>query len=220
MTDDLELEAEQQQVLRAVVEARRSVSREDRQRFSYMHVSTYNRKAYGILAHPGLPGGRIKVNPLDMDALFDSGAFRVAEKMGDTTYLDVTKDGLEYYESLMVGEGSPVQRVEGRMWKSLLSGDFQTRHRGAYDKWANAEQLLWGDDSPEQLSRIGLLCRESVILFVDALVEKYQPSGVNPDKSRTKDRLNAVIGTAKPDMGKKEGEWLKSLLDYLLGSNV
>jgi hypothetical protein len=26
-----------------------------------------------------------------------------------------------------------------------------------------------------------------------------------------------VIGTAKPDMGKKEGEWLKSLLDYLLG---
>lgn len=213
------LEPEQEQLLEVLVEARRSTTGAKRKPFELItYPKFYNDDVIpSMVTHPGVAQGRVSVNPLDPDALIEAGFLRVIEIKGATTYFDVTREGLEHYETLKARQGNSVSRVEETQRHRLASDDFLERHRDAYDKWAAAEELLWGADSPDQLSRIGLLCRESLVLFTDKLIEKHQPPAVTSDKSKTKDRLSAVVRTVKPQLGDKEKEWADSLFAYWSG---
>lgn len=220
MSNGSVLEPEQNELLERLVEAKRNTTGADRKAFELI---TPPKNFYGggdypsTISHPGISQGKMSVNSLDPDALLDAGLLRVINVRGATTYFDITREGLEHYEDLKAQQGDSVTRVEETQRRRLLSDDFLTRHRAAYDKWAAAEALLWGADSPEQLSQIGLLCRESVILFTDNLVERHQLQSVNPDKSKTKERLSAVVKLIKPDLGKQEAEWADSLFAYWSG---
>ena len=91
---------------------------------------------------------------------------------------------------------------------------FQQSHPKAYGKWCAAEELLWKSDSQNQLTTIGHLCREAGQEFADDLVKHYQPPDVTTDKTKTKDRLKAVIRKKVIEVGETKESFYDALIAY------
>lgn len=74
--------------------------------------------------------------------------------------------------------------------------------------------MLWGNDSQNQLTMIGHLCREAMQKFATALVDQYQLSNVDKDKAHTVARLKAVLNIQANQLGKTEKPFLDVILIY------
>lgn len=104
---------------------------------------------------------------------------------------EVTSNARRYYEWLKQQEGEPVERLDTEVRHLLDVGTFRERHRGAYDRWAEAETKLWGADTANQFTDIGFACREAVQLFITDLVQQHQPPYVESNAEKTINRLQA-----------------------------
>jgi hypothetical protein len=94
----------------------------------------------------------------------------------------------------------------------LVSGTFQDRHQAAYQKWTQAETLLWASDSQEQLTTIGHLCREAMQEFTTSLCAAH---GVTPsDPAKTVARVRAVLKEAGASLRETTRAFLDALLAY------
>jgi hypothetical protein len=122
----------------------------------------------------------------------------------------VTPEGFTYYGEFMRRCGEPIQRVQLSVREYIQSHVFQARYASAYSKWAEAENLLWSDDSERAYTTIGHLLREAMQEFATALVEHFGPPEVEPDKAKTVSRLRAVLG------GRKLSETISTFLDALI----
>ena len=91
---------------------------------------------------------------------------------------------------------------------------FQTRYPAAYQKWSEAEKLLWGADSEQQLTVIGHRCREAMQEFADTLVKLHQPPREEPKKDKTFNRICSVIEPKKEQLGASKSAFLDALLTY------
>jgi hypothetical protein len=96
----------------------------------------------------------------------------------------------------------------------LDSQRFQQQYSAAYEKWALAEALLWGEDSAKQLSAVGHHCREALQQFTSVLVERCKPAAVETDAQKTINRLQAVLRAAGAALGTTGADFLKALVDY------
>lgn len=210
MFENILLEKEQEELLSLIVEAARNVPREQRQKF---YVSGSISSPQSFLMHQGLPEGKILIYEGDVEILANTGLLRLTYG-GNSMSFDVTPMGFRYYEYLKQRSGQPVQRIEASIKNHLTSDLFQQKYAQAYQKWSNAEAMLWSSDSEQQLTTIGHLCREAVQEFASALVEQYQPFNVDQVKAHVVARLRVVLDLQSQRLGATYKPFLEALLSY------
>lgn len=205
----INLESEQEQLLRDLVEAERRVPRTERQHFLILNPAS---AVPGIqLAHPGWVSDR-RIFEGEIETLVRFGLIVITYPAPRLKAFYVTPEGFDYYGEMMRRRGEPVQRVQLSVREYVQSAAFQARYGSAYAKWVEAENLLWSDDNEKALTTIGHLLREAMQDFATALVERFRPPSVENDKTKTVSRIRSVLGARK--LGDKLTAFLDALLAY------
>lgn len=207
--DHILLEPEQKDLLVKVVEASRNIPRDQRHRFMYIGVMSGS-----FIQHDGLPGRTMAAYKGDIEILAAADLILLTYSNKGTPLFDVTPLGFKYYEWLKQNEGQAIERVDKEITKHIGSEDFGRRYSLAYQKWSEAETLLWTSDSQQQLTLIGHLCREAAQEFATALVDHYKPVDADEDKAHVVARIRSVLTSQKEKLGGAESALLDALLPY------
>jgi hypothetical protein len=205
----IDLEPEQEQLFRDIVEAERCIPRAERRHFVILNTVG---PAGVQFVHPGWRDSDRRIFEGDIDALARVDLIVVSYPSPRLRVFCVTPEGFAYCGEIMRRCGEPVQRIQLSVREYVQSSAFQSRYRSAYAKWAEAENLLWGDDSEKALTTIGHILREAMQEFATALVERFQPPDVEADKARTVSRIRAVLSACK--LGNNLRAFLDALLAY------
>lgn len=206
------LEPAQEELLVGLVEASRRVPTERRASFLLVQMQ---QGAYFI--HPGLASWQLRCTAGDVRVLAYTGLVMTAGE--DMQQIDVTPAGAAYYEALRTRSGEPLREVESAVLRYLDTEEFRSRHPSSYASWASAATRLWSSDAAAQLTGIGHDIREALQFFTDELVGGTSAAAVNPDPTKTVDRLRAVITGRKSELGTDHAAVLDAqagLLDALL----
>lgn len=206
------LQQEQESLLSAFVEAYRSVPGDQREPF---HMETSDESYFAEIGHRGFPDRTIRAYENDINTLARKGFLDLSYSLIGVIYaFDITPEGFAYYRQIKQRDNEPVQRIENILRSYLEADRFQHKYSSAYQKWKDAEALLWDSDSERQLTTIGHLCREAVQQFASVLVGQYQPLAVEKDGAKTVARLKAVLDSCKSSLASTEQPFLKALLNY------
>jgi hypothetical protein len=206
--DDIILEPEQQDLLCLLVETSRSLPRNKREKF----LLQYGMDGY-YLGHPRLPHFQAKIYKGDVEHLNRVGL--VFASYGDRYLVfDVTPEGFRYYEYLKSKNSQPLRRTESHSRAHLFSDQFQTHYPKTFNKWSEAEKLLWEPESATQLTTIGHLCREAMQEFATELVDKHKPANVDTNKAHDVSRIKSVISANATQIGDTTHHFLDVLLSY------
>jgi len=204
------LEQEQKDLLSALVEAARNVPRNRRRHFTFIEC-----QADSWIEHPGLPDGTLDAYRDDIRALAYVGFLELSYgSRGQISGFYVTPHGFAYYEWMKQRAGQSIQSVETTIRSYLDADHFQQKYPKAYQKWTEAEAMLWASDSEHQFTTIGHLCREATQEFATALIEQHQPPDFDKDRAHTVARIKAVLNLRKDQVGSTERPFLDTLLDY------
>lgn len=103
----------------------------------------------------------------------------------------------KYYDYLKNQEGNPVQQVEREVLSYLSSESFCQYHPVAKNKLDKAIELLWNDNSQQNLTTIGHLCREAMQEFTTTLANKLGFALAEKDLAKTKNRMTEITENAK-----------------------
>ncbi len=212
MVQNIFLEPEQEELLVKLVEAWRNVTHEERRKF--MYADSFEGT---ILLHPGLPSGNMMVSfSGDIEILGKYGLLSISRhpERKDIRGFHIMPAGFRYYEHLKTKLGQPVERVQSTIREYLSSSSFERTFPGAYQKWTEAETLLWSADSERQLSMIGHLCREAMQEFASGLITLYKLPNIDPNIQNTVARIRAVLNHRVASLGKNEKAFLDALLPY------
>jgi len=202
------LEPDQEELLTRLVEAHRSVPRDQREPFLVLVAAEGN-----ILLHPGLPDDT-SVFEGDLHVLESEGLLSASNYAAKSRSLVITPTGLAVYEELKRRAGTPAQQVEEAVVRYLDSSAFQARYPQAHRRWSEAAELLWASDSERQLTTIGHRCREAMQEFATALVERHQPPGVDRNKAHDVARIKVVLNQHALRLGTTTAPFLDALLPY------
>ena len=167
----------------------------------------------GPILHKGLPSD-FSANISDLEALWDAELLRQGVGSKGSFNFSITPLGFMYAQWLRESTGDPVQRVTDEIRGYVASEDFKSHYKNAYAKWAQAEAHLWGEDSDQQLTTIGHLCREALQEFATALVDHHNPPSTNTDKTKTIDRMRAVLNCCSDQLGGTVAPFLDALLVF------
>jgi hypothetical protein len=206
--DQITLEPEQQDLLCLVVEASRSLARDQREKFLLLDTAD----GY-FLRHPYLPNFLPNVYKGDIELLHRVGLVHALYE-GSTLVFDVTREGFRYYENLKGREAEPVRRVGSHTRNYIEADQFQRLYSVAFSKWKEAESLLWDQDSEKQLTTIGLRCREAMQEFATALVERHKPTNVDANKAHDVARIRSIIGSSSGKVAGTTSAFLDALVVY------
>lgn len=204
--DDIILEKEQEDLLFALVEASRQQPRARREKF-FVILSSQGTHILGLEDFPNAYKG-------DVEILGNEGLLNTSYTSKGTLTFDITPLGFRYYEYLKKPRGEAMERMEENTFRYLDSSNFKKRHPAAFDKWQQAEGLLWSSDSQSQHTAIGHHCREAMQFFATSLVEAYSPPDVDPNPANTVSRVRAVLNLVKPQISDKIVVMLDALLHY------
>ena len=185
------LDIEQEQTLAFLVEASRKLPRDARRPFYGMRVMG---TSYLLLNHPEVPRGHPGLYPGDIEELAAAGLVRLKVSAGNTWVFDVTPLGFRYYEQRRLVQGDAERAVQRETRDYLDSSGFKSRHSRAFEKWREAEDLLWGAESGQSLTVIGHNCREAMQLLATSLLDRHPCPTAPGDPAKTKARIAAVIG--------------------------
>jgi hypothetical protein len=211
MLEEIRLDEEQRELLFKLIEAARKIPREKRQPFSALQFAGCTQAR---VYHPGFANG-MEAYMGDIDLLADSGLVRLSPQSKPyERRFDVTPRGFEYYRQIIELTTEPISRVEASIRAYLDSNGFKLRYPEAYNKWAEAESIVWSDNSEQQLTVIGHLCREALQEFANKLVERIQPSGVDENRANTENRIRAVLDKQGNKLGTTEKPFLDALIRY------
>ncbi|MDT4898395.1 MAG: hypothetical protein QOH25_3472 [Acidobacteriota bacterium] len=199
-------EKEQEEALAILVEAHRNVPRDKREAFLMMTTDETN-NAY--IWHPGLPSGNAEIYEGDINILSRAGLIAFSDKT-----FEITSRGFAYYKWMKEREGQPVQRIESNSRSYLETATFRQKYAKAYEKWSDAEGMLWDSDSERQMTTIGHLCREAIQEFATSLINQYQPPNVDMDKAHTVARIKVVLNSRANKFGSSEKPFLDALIAY------
>jgi hypothetical protein len=183
------LENEQIQALEVLVEGSRAQPRDARQPFRALRQ--HDRLV--LPPHPGVPKDFPGFYPGDIKQLAREGLLTLEVGSTNTWTFEVTPRGNRYYEWLKQQQGSGVERVEQAVRSYLDAMGFSRRHPIAWEKWREAETLLWADETKTGSTTIGHLCREAHQEFAASLLARHPTPDAPDDKTRTKQRVRAVL---------------------------
>lgn len=135
------LEPEQEELLKALVEATRNVPRNERQKL----IFTQSWGPRDRISHPGLPGQMMGAYEGDLDVLEREGLLNVSYTgQRGNRFFDVGPLGFRFYEEMQRRLGTPAQQVEEGLKRYLETDAFQQKYPAAYRKWAEAEKVALG----------------------------------------------------------------------------
>ena len=208
------LEHPQKNLLIQLVEAERSLPRNERQCFYVAHTVG----PPGVeLIHPAIPRQSPRVFEGDLRTLASHGFISIVsdERNGIESFY-ITNEGFRWYGHIMKKVGHPIERAQRIMKEYFESENFRKSYPHAYAKWSQAENLLWTDDTVSVLTTVGHLIREAMQEFAETLFEHYNPQESVPDKCKTVARIRAVINLLyqRQECGKIERAFLDALLSY------
>ncbi len=208
---EVKLQKEHVDLLCTLVEASRNVPTKD----VFMAMTNVtSASTLGLVMHPGLPSGTMKVYLGDVQELVDLGLLSV-RYFGDHGFnFDVNTSGFEAYEQVRQQSDAPAETVEEEMAKFIGSREFAARYPKAHEKWLDAQNALWSTQTVSRSTEIGHLCREALQEFAASLVEHFHVENVDPNKAHDVARVKAVINSLKAPLGKTVCAFLDSLLDY------
>jgi len=213
------LEKEQKDLFIQIVETIKAIPREKRTK---MHlISGMSKKKLMIATTDHKRHDIENIVDGDLDILTKNNLLDISyTPKGDSKYV-VTPVGFKYYDWLMKEMGKPIERIEKKTIRYFELDDFRVNYEKAYDKLKKAEEMLWSSDSEENFTTIGHLCREAMQEFADQLY--YQKFGEqSPEKkSKTLNRIRAVIEEEKSNVGSTiEDFLLKGLYPYWKNINL
>jgi hypothetical protein len=113
----------------------------------------------------------------------------------------------------MLRQGEPLQRVEQRVTEFVAGTWFGKQYPTAHAKWAEAEALLWAEETTATASLVGHLLREALMAFTDALVSRLGVQDVPGDSTKVVARMRAII-QQKSIAGSTATAFLDALLAY------
>ena len=209
MFQNILLESEQKELLTLLVETSRKMPRDERRKFIVAQSNSGD-----TLLVPGHPSQNFKVYIGDIETLAREGLVDITYGSRGSPNVNVLPLGYAYYEHMKRQAGQPLENVEKPVRNYLTSESFRQKYPNAYQKWVEAEDMLWGSDSESQLTTIGHLCREASQEFATHLVEQYKPINAPEDKALTVARMRAILNHHKGNMGDKEIACLDALLVY------
>jgi hypothetical protein len=148
----------------------------------------------------------------DLDTLRTRGLISYGRSGKASFY--VTPEGFRAYEKLNVDEGYPISRLQEKVRNYLNSKLFRDTYPAAFEKWSQADLLLWQGDSTPSMTTIGHLTREAMQEFAAGLAERFGLSSVHKDKSKTVARIKAALGAGAQAFGERERAFLEALVVY------
>jgi hypothetical protein len=208
VVERIPLEPAQERLFERIVEASRSVPREERVPFMFIETMQMDQiQGNGLLE---------RVLGEDVETLVSSGLLAVKNyfSRGGGFSFYIPPGALDYYEALKRSAGGPSEQVETEVQHYLDGAGFRDEFPAAYERWKEAADLLWSADSERELSTIGHKCREAIQEFVTALIEKHNVQGANQDKAKTRDRFSAVIAARREELGDARSDLLDALFNY------
>jgi hypothetical protein len=200
------LQSEQESLLGTMVEAARNVPSDKREKFL---VAAPVGSTQHFLFHPGLRDSA-GVYGGDIEVLIDEGLLR----RSSDGMIDVAPAGYAYYEEMKRRSGEPTREIESTVMDYLNAEPFRERYPEAHQKWSQASERPWSSDSERELTVVGHLCREAMQAFATALVERYVPPHVDPDRQHVVARIRAVLTLHRGRLGTTELPFLDALLAY------
>jgi hypothetical protein len=209
MFEDILIEPEQKELLATLVELSRKMPRDQRAKFIVA-------QSFGgdVLLYPGHPSGNRKIFMGDMEILAREGLIDIMYGSRGSPNINVLPRGYAYYEHMKRQAGQPLENVESSIRSYLTAENFRRKYPIAYQKWAEAEDILWGSDSENQLTTIGHLCREALQEFATALVDINKLTSVDLNKAHDVNRVSAVLNARADQLGQTEKSFLAALLEY------
>ena len=202
------LEPEQVSLLCRLIEAERSVPKGQRGKFIAVES---DQTSGAVFLYTTVPGIRVSGSPTDAEILAENGLLGLTHSSSGGRLFHMRPEALQYYRELKQAS-EPVEVVEKEVRVYLSSEEFKRSCETAYQKWSQAESLLWVSDSDKQYTTVGHLCREALQEFADMLVKQHRPSEVDPDKAHTTSRICAVVQHRKGQMGSAESKFLSRLV--------
>jgi hypothetical protein len=181
---------QQRELLAILVEASRSVGRNERQAFLFIAYMNGTQ-----ISHPGLSAiGKADYRPYLHDAreLARYGLVTIEEPNKGVLTADVTAEGYEYYDQMK--RGDPVARIEKEIRAYMDADAFAQRHPASIAKWRQAESAVWSSDSARDLTTIGHLCREAMQAFATESLGIVDADGTEQDVQKTVSRMRTAIG--------------------------
>lgn len=207
------LEQEQKDLLSTFVEASRNVPRGKREKFLCIG-GIVGMEYQSTISHPGLLNGEYVAYDEDVEMLGRNFLVECSDRNRGSKMLHVTPLGFQYYEKIKAESAETIQHIEDTVSSYLHSYRFQRKYAIAYEKWSEAEKMLWSTDSIQQLTMMGHLCREAIQEFVSVLVETYRPKNVTNDPAKTVARLKAIISIKFHNDRQTERAFLDALICY------
>lgn len=208
MFDNVMLTKEQEELLIEMVEFERNVDRDKRHKFV---VSSSN--SGDTLFYPGYAFHQ-KIYLGDIETLAREGLLATTYSSQGTPNFDITPFGFHYYQNLKQKIGQPIERFEITVRNYLSSSEFSKKYPKTYQKWTDADNLLWQSDSEKQYTTIGHICREAMQEFANYLIEKYYPEFEDTNKAHDIARIKAIIELRSNGLGKTERPFLDALITY------
>lgn len=168
----------------------------------------------GSVMHCGLPDRTVSVYLGDVEEMVDLGLLAV-RYYGDHQFnFDVSTLGFQAYEEIRRDSGKPAEVVENEMTTYIRSREFQARHPSAYEKWLDADKVLWSKQTTSRSTEIGHLCREAMQEFAASLVERFGVETADANRAHSVARVKAVIDSVRASLGETVSSFLDSLLQY------
>jgi hypothetical protein len=195
------LEDEQVPLFEQLLEAWRTMPRDQRSPFLYVRTMGAN-IVQGNGVNMEVPDGDIEALRAEGLLSFDGDSFTISAR------------SFAMYREWKASHVEPVADVKDTVHRYLDSEKFRARYPDAYARWRDAAVLLWGEDSEQELSTIGHKCREAMQEFATALLELHRVPDANPDKAKTRDRFSAVVNSRRANLGERKSEFLDVLFAY------
>jgi len=200
-----DLEPEQEELLASMVEEAREVPRARR-------TWTLIRAFQGAILDG--PSGQREVLETDMAALESAGVIKVTSRTTSAFHYVLTPAAVRRYATRRKVDSGPEVRMEQDVRRLIDHGALRRDFPSAYERWAEAEALLWGDDRDRELTTIGHKCREAMQEFATAAVSLYGPAEVESNPALVKKRTGAIIADFLPHLDGTRGNLLKALGSY------
>jgi hypothetical protein len=217
---EVELLEAQADLLTALVEAARTVPREEQQFEMITMPGGFGTSLASPSSIRGCGMASRRVLAADVHELESYGLLRTDWISNAIQLVVVTGQGFSAYEQLRERPSNPVEAVEEDVRRYLESDAFGVAHPNSSAKLRDAATLLWQSEPGRDLTAVGHKLREAVQQFATEMVVLYKPPDAESDPAKTKARLRAVIQARRSDLGSAKAELLDGLAAYLDGVNA
>jgi hypothetical protein len=205
MVVNMSLEPEQVELLQTLVEATRKVSRQERYFLVIKTLGGEHLQGAGLDTVLAVPSS-------DIEFLAHAGLVHINKRDQYSFSFVIAPDGFQFYDEVKRRSSEPVVQLEADVRTYVDSQRFRAMYPNAHRLWSQAAESVWSAESTSSLTAVGHTLRESMQAFATELVAHHKPANVNPDPTKTLDRVSAVLKERS-----QNSEAVNELLDVLFG---